>query len=105
VVKHIKLNDFPPLLPGFSKDFARSFIMDDIQDIIVSTDSFEMDAKTYLTRLGTIIDSDGYSNVRSGHSNKLKIISQIQSNTIFYFTPNSHNEWWKIESIDGAING
>lgn len=66
---------------------------------------FEMDARTYLRRLGTINDSDGYTNVRYGPSNKSKIISQVQSNTTFYFTPNSHNKWWKIESIDGTING
>ncbi len=66
---------------------------------------FELDEKTYLRRLGIINDSDGYTNVRNRPSNNSKIISQIQVNTPFYFTPNSHNKWWKIESIDGTING
>ena len=66
---------------------------------------FELNEKTYLRRLGIINDSDGYTNVRYRPSFNSKILSQIQANTLFYFTPNSHNKWWKIESKDGSING
>lgn len=66
---------------------------------------FQLGEKSYLRREGIISDSDGYTNVRDRPSNSSKIISRIQSNTRFYFTPNSINKWWKIESIDGTING
>jgi|GEM_PF-1374374 len=61
--------------------------------------------KNYLQRLGIISDTDGYSNIRNKPQNNSKIIWKINKNELFYFTPNSKCNWWKVKSFDGLKNG
>lgn len=59
----------------------------------------------YLKRKGIINDPDGYVNVRKGEGVKCPIVGKVMTDEVFLFTPNYYSDWWKVQSLDGSIEG
>ena len=61
--------------------------------------------KSSLKRLAVINDPDGYTNLREGKGTDHAVIKAIKDDELFYFTPNSDNNWWKAQTLDDCTNG
>lgn len=61
-----------------------------------------VDKGEYLVCGAGINDPDGYVNVRSEQSAKSKVITQITKDQIFFYTPSSKSNWWKVYLIAGG---
>ena len=59
----------------------------------------------YLKRLAIINDPDGCTNVRDKEGQEAQIIGKIQKDQLFYYTPNHYSNWWRVQTIDGTLEG
>ncbi|MEQ8715661.1 MAG: hypothetical protein RIC80_21770 [Cyclobacteriaceae bacterium] len=61
--------------------------------------------KRYLKLLGIINDPDGYTNIRSGRSATASVVSRITESQLFYYTPSTMSNWWKVTNIEDCSSG
>jgi hypothetical protein len=66
-----------------------------IDDIWLS-DGTSIYSKEYFLRPGIINDSDGYVNIREQPNGKSKIVRRILKNELFFFTPTSKSDWYRV---------
>lgn len=52
--------------------------------------------KEYFRRPGIINDTDGYTNIREQPNAKSKIVRRMLKNELFFFTPVSDSDWYRV---------
>jgi hypothetical protein len=65
-----------------------------LSDGLLLSDGSE--GKIYFLRPGIINDSDGYTNIRKQPNAKSKIVRRILKNELFFFTPTSKSDWYRV---------
>ena len=55
------------------------------------------------TLIGTIIDPDGYTNLREKPHAKSIVLSRINKERFFLYNPSNSSNWFLVEKLDGTI--